>query len=419
MTVIKPSPSRHSTIPRKTSLSLALVLLSGLLLSGCWRQENRKELYFEAALPESWELEVERLDTDHDGDNEWVILYAFDDPGNKSFVPLRGAVYDISRRDPKLPIIYPYHLQAPGWTFLGEGLDRVKARMENVVTVAPEGIEGDTTELVVESTGPNGFVDRVSIFRWRDNVPDQLRKRTDPHEILFVPGKPLAQGEWYECVGMFAGTLKVELTTDRVTVMDRVNDRSQLARISKYSAKAALQGYMDDASYQLAAPDSVCIDFAHGMSSDVTESPYPEKIVLAYHKTFNQDPLLSASLLTENAQRKEGSDLWSVFVPNTRDVCITQISYGPPRETESEVLSFGEANEQITTDIQARENTGDSPDLTPEAKPIQALVKTTASYKLPGQNEKQTFQIEWNLVRDAASDGELEVWKIDSIQRPQ
>lgn len=420
MTAIKPSPIRRHSVPRKPlwALGVLVLLLTGFGMTACDRHETRKELDFQFALPASWQVDkVMRLDTDQDGENEWVILYAFDNPGEKSFVPLRGAIYDVARREPKLPIIYPYHLQAPGWTFLGEGMGNVKVRMEDVVSVAPTGIPGDDPELVVENTGPNDFIDRVSIYRWQDNVPAQVRSRTDPHEILLVPGQPLATGEWYECVGMFAGTLKVELTPDRVTVVDRLNDRSQLARVSKYSAKAALHGYMD-ASYQLAAPDTVCIDFAHGMPEDVVESPYPEKIVLAYHDTFNQDPLASASFLTANAQKNQGSDLWTVFGPNTQDVCITQISYGPADETESEVQSFGAANEQTTTDIQARENAGDSPTPTPEAKPILALVTTTANYKLPGLNEKEAIQIEWTLVRTVTSDGQLEVWKIDSIREP-
>jgi hypothetical protein len=385
-------------------------------MSGCAREETRKELDFRFALPESWEVDdVLRIDTDQDNDNEWVILYAYDNPGNKSFAPIRGAIYDIARREPKLPIVYPYQLQAPGWTFLGEGMGKVSVRIENVVTVAPPGTQEDAGELVVENMGPDGFTNRVSIYRWQDNVPDDLRKRTDPHEILLVPGQPLSSGEWYECIGMFAGTLKVVLETDRVTVVDLLNDRSQLAKVSTYRANAALNGYLD-ASYQLAQPSAVCIDFAHGMPENVAESPYPEKIVMAYQKTFSQDPLTSGTYLTEDAQKSLGSDLWTLFGPSTRDACIKQISYGPAEETESEIQSFGTANEQTTTDIQIRENPNTTPDPNPDASPIEAQVQTTATYKLPGINEPQTIQIEWNLVREPKPAGESEMWKIDSIR---
>jgi hypothetical protein len=388
-------------------------------LSGCWRQENRKDLDFRFALPESWDVDrVERLDTDHDGDNEWVILYAFDNPGDKDFAPIRGAIYDIFRREPKLPIIYPYHLQAPGWTFLGEGMGNVTVRLDDVVTVAPEGTPRSDNEIIVEDIGPDDFIKRVSIYRWQDNVPTELRKRTDPHEILLVPGKPLGSGEWYECIGMFAGS-QVLLKTDRVTVIERFNDRSQLAKISNYSAKAAYNGYVDPSDYQLAEPDSVCVNFARDAPGTLAESPYPEKIVVAYHNAFNKDPDFGATYLTKNAKNNRGSNSWSIFGPGTRDVCIKQISYGPPNETESEILSFGTANDQTTTDIEVREHPNTTPPPPEDPSLIQALVKTTGTYKIPGIDQPQKIQIEWTLVRDPKPAGQQEMWKIDSIHEPR
>jgi hypothetical protein len=174
-------------------------------------EDTRKELDFKVALPDTWEelSRVERLDTDGDGEKEWVILYAFDTPSNESVAPIRVAIYDVARREPRLPIFYPYHLQAPGWTFLGEGLERVEVRMANVVSIAPDGIPGEAEEIIVQNRGPAGAINRVSIYRWIDKVPLELRKRTDPNEILLVQGEPMGKGEWYQCIGMFAGTLQV------------------------------------------------------------------------------------------------------------------------------------------------------------------------------------------------------------------
>jgi hypothetical protein len=259
------------------------------------------------------------------------------------------------------------------------------------------------------------MVNRVSIYRWQDSVPSQVRKRTDPHEILLVPGQSQTPGEWYECIGMFAGTLKVQVGIDRVTAIDRLNDRSQLAQVRSYSAKAALHGYLN-ASYELAEPDSICIDFAHGMPENLAESPYPEKIVIAYHKTFSQDPGYGRIYLTTSAQNQPGSGgAWRTFGPSTRDVCVKRISYGPAAETESEMQSFGTTDGEVTAGAEVQ--------LTPSAQafpqgvsPIRARVQTRATYKLPGINEPQTIQIEWSLVRETRPAGQQEVWKIDSIR---
>lgn len=414
--MIKPSLIQRGPAPKTLLLSFSFVLLLvlGALLSGCARQETRKELDFRVALPDSWEVDkVERMDTDHDGDNEWVILYAFDAPSDRAYAPIRVAVYDIAHREPKLPIIYPYRLQAPGWTFLGEGMGKVSVRVENVVTVDPPDAEEDRAEIVVQSIGPDDKINRVSIYRWQDNIPTELRKRTDPHEILLVPGQPIASGEWYQCIGMFSASYEIRMGQDWVIVVDRLNDRSQLAKVAEYRADGDVNGYLD-ASHHLVNPHSVCIDFALGVPSDVALSPYPEKIVMAYHLSFNQDPPYGRDYLTENAQDSLGSEDWKPFSPGTRQVCVKQISYGPSQETESEIQSFGIANDQTSTDIDVRANPDATPSPPQAAEPIRAVVQTTASY---GPNEDETLQIEWHLVREAQSNGQQEVWKIDSIHQ--
>jgi hypothetical protein len=367
------------------------------------REKTRKELDFQFALPGTWdEDEVIRLDTDGDGENEWVILYTFDDPGNKETAPIRGAIYDVVRRSPKLPIIYPYHLQAPGWTLLGEGIDKVSVRVENIVTIAPPNIPGDANEVIVENVGPDDNINRVSIYRWMDTIPPDLRKRTDPHEILLVQGRRMGEGEWYQCIGMFAGTLRVSLDqADRVTVVNGHNDRSQLATFRVYSPKSEQNGYLD-ANYELATPDSVCIDFAHGVPPQVAESPYPEKIVIGYHDAFDKDPFFGADYLTENAQDSRGEGAWKTFDPRTRDACVKRISYIPAEEISSEVQSYGQANDPNATAT--------------AAVPIRALVHTSGTYRLPGMSQPQPVQLEWTLVRYPAPPDQPDVWKIDSIR---
>src|SRR5512136_2190674 len=107
---------RHTVIP---AVCIGLV---ALWLSGCVGGTKRKEPDFSFALPTGWEIvSTSQLDTTGTGEEAWVILYTFDQPEQKVFAPVRCAVYNVSRRESKLPLIYPYQLQTPSSTYLGEG----------------------------------------------------------------------------------------------------------------------------------------------------------------------------------------------------------------------------------------------------------------------------------------------------------
>jgi hypothetical protein len=362
------------------------LLVSGLwLLSACEAKETTKDLDFQFALPTTWRIvDIARLDTDGDAENEWVLLYTFDDPQDPNFGPVRCAVYDVAHREPRLPIIYPYHLQAPGWTYLGEGAERTSVRLADVVSTIPDPTDTNPAfkqEVVLESVSGEGFVNRVSIFRWRDNVPPELRKRTDPNEVLILPNEPPTSGEWYQCVGMFEASLQVKLDVDRVEVWDRVNDRSQFAKITTYQPlPGSPTGYLNDV-YQRIDPISVCLDFAFGMPENVAQSPYPEKVVMAFQKSFAGSREYALSFLTAEAKQVLGSmDPGWLHSP-----CVTQVSYGPHSELESEVQSFEVGEES----------------------PIRAQVGTQLIYR----SEQQVRQAEltWRLVRiDNA-------WKIEDF----
>lgn len=372
--------------PAWNRMLLVSLLVSGLwFLSACELKETTKDLDFQFALPSTWSVvNVARLDTDGDSENEWVLLYTFDDPQDPNFGPVRCAVYDVAHREPRLPIIYPYHLQAPGWTYLGEGAQRTSVRLANVITTIPGPTDTNPTfkeEVILESKSGEDFVNRISIFRWRDNVPPELRKRTDPNEVLILPNEPPASGEWYQCVGMFEASLQVKLGTDRVEVWDRVNDRSQLAKISTYQPESGSStGYLNDV-YQLIDPTSVCLDFAFGMPENVEQSPYPEKVVMAFQKSFAVNREYALNLLTSKAKEV----LTSMDPAWLHDPCATEVSYGPHSELESEVQSFAVGEES----------------------PIRAQVGTQLIY--PSGQQKRQAELTWRLVRiDNA-------WKIEDF----
>lgn len=340
-------------------IAALLLVCSMCTLVGCANEEMRKELDFSFALPSSWNLvNIERLDTDGDAEREWVILYTFDTPSNAAFAPVRCAIYHIARREPSLPIIYPYHLQAPGWTYLGEGGDRTQVEMKDVIThygLDPRQVYSTTEEVIVQSKDGNGQVTRASIFQWRDNVQD---KRVDPREVVIQPNLNNEQGQWYECVGLFEGSLRVDIQPDAVAVWDRLNDRSQLARVNVYKPSGSPGGYLLD-NHELVAPTLSCIDFAFGRPEALSESPYPEKIVIAFLQEFTEGPLFGSQYLTDQAKRDQQNDSFGYWRPFASDtalptLCIKELSYDPDSETQVQVQAIEERIGQVTANVETR-----------------------------------------------------------------
>jgi hypothetical protein len=374
-------------LPTASKLAMVTLLICGIfVLPGCGREEARKEVDFNFALPASWQIvNISRLDTNDDQENEWVILYTFDMPGIKTFSPIRCAIYHIARREPKLPIIYPYHLQAPSWTYLGEGGDRTGVQVEDVVTTIqldPSRIYASPHEIVVRSKDADGFVTRASIFQWRDNVQNKL---IDPREVIVVGTDSLESGQWYQCVGFFEGS-SIAIEQDKVTVQSRTNDRSQFAQIKIYKPTSGPGGYLDE-NDQLVSPVSSCLDFAYGMPDNLLQSPYPEKIVMAFHKQYTDAARnYGEAFLTQDAQeqRKKSAD-WDIFGRDTSGACVTQISYNPESETQSEIQVFDQGSGHATT-----------------------VVETWGEYHLAGGSVRK--KIDWEMVRDD------NVWRIQGIR---
>jgi hypothetical protein len=420
----------NKPLPMWRSLVLASLLFAGTwFLSGCEeRKENKAQLSFQIVMPQGWNVinqnlegRVDRLDTDGDGEIEWVVFYAFDQPGPEAFTPIRAAIYDIARREPKLPVIYPYHLQAPGWTYLGEGSDEnaITAYVDDVVTVTELGSTyPDYTDVAEKEVIVRGYAgkQRVAIFQWRDNRPPDLRDRMDPSEVLLIPNSVLRPtGQWYECLGMFEGSLRVEVVKDRVTVWNRTGDRSQFAAVYTYVPTNGPGGYLDG-NDNLIAPSASCIEFPFGVPSDVAQSPYPEKAVMAYLKTFMQEPDYGANWLTDNAQNKQEAEAsLAMFVPEkapiVSGVCIKEVSYVPSQETEAEAWSYAVAEEQgITSSDLTKEpllRIQSTQQATPTVVPITAQVETVAQYPTDAGDEQ--VRIVWQLNHVGNE------WKIDNI----
>ena len=394
---------------------LTLLVSSGCLPSG-WqqRQENEEQLSFQFTMPGGWSVinadhtgRVTQMDTNGDDEKEWVLLYAFDTPGNAAFTPVRCAIYHTVRREPRLPIVYPYHLQAPGWTYLGEGTGRVTVRVDDVVTdiepdeTYPMGTLFAPQEVIVEGKNASGHVTRVSIFQWRNTVPKEYRKRIDPEEHIVVPSEPPGSAsQWYQCIGLFEGTVAVYVGKDEVTVSDRINDRSQFARVKTYKPNAATGGYLYGGQ-DLVEPTSSCVGFAFGMPADVAQSPFPEKIVMAFHRQFrDQAAGHGDAFLTDSAKdARAGEPDWDLFSLSSQSsaqraqrACVKTLRYGS--ELDSEIRSFGASIDSQGTDQ--------------KPAPITTQVETQAEYHLAGDKVK-LVRIVWEMVKE--DDG----WKINDI----
>jgi hypothetical protein len=371
---------------------LASIILTALWVSGCARGAGRREPDFSFAMPSGWEIvSTSRLDTTGTGEEEWVILYTFDQPEQRAFAPVRCAVYNISRRESKLPLIYPYQLQAPSWTYLGEGAARTSVKLQDIVTrIQPDSPDtyASTSEIVVQSTSAEGFANRVSIFQWRDNVRSKLK---DPNEVVSVPNADGKRGQWYQCVGLFESMFRIDVEQDRVTVWDRIRDRNQLARINIYEPSGGPGGYLTEGG-QLVAPVSSCIDFAFGLPSNLAVSPYPEKVVLGFQEQTLVGPTYGSAFLTDKAAQERQSDAnWFLFradLAKVDRVCVSKLAYNPAAESMAETQALEQGTGQIRT-----------------------VVETEAIYVAGADIRK--LRIEWQMLRDA------DIWRIDGIRSVQ
>jgi hypothetical protein len=206
-------------------------------------------------LPDGWQyLSTYRIDTNDDGKREWVILYYFDLLERKTSGSPIGAV--IYQPDDESPAdIVAHELRPPDGDYLCEC--NCQFTMENVLS----GLEGD--ELVVRDRC-NEETTRLTIFNW-----DSDRKE-------------------YVSPGHFLGG-RVEISGDQVTIKERLPSRAQLMKVKTYYPDDNRTYYRQDDQCTLLECRKEELAFCHGEPEDVLCSPYPEKVVLAFYKHYNDD----------------------------------------------------------------------------------------------------------------------------------
>jgi hypothetical protein len=322
-------------------------------------QTGNRVVDFFPTFPDRYKVqEVENVDTDGDGQKEWVVLYRFDLTGGRS--PYAGAIYDSDRGDP--PVIFPYRLVPPDRDYLSD--NAISLQLNDLVKL------GETKPVPeVFITGNAGGINTdLTIFRY---VPNSL-----PWEF------PRDEPRRYQVIGSFRGDggVRYNAAGKTVTVLNRGGyDRSQLAVQNVYRLDEARGTFMSAADpKELGAPASSQVVFAFGMPSDILETPYPEKLVLGFYKalaqkqssTIKPEDFLTGQALIEYSR---GNLLYFGFPDVSGDVTqvrVTQLSYSPQTEAfDASVTVLGKEPRFLTVSIGFESQVGASVAQTP--RPIE------------------------------------------------
>jgi len=300
-----------------------------------------------------------RLDADLDGWEEWVVAYRYDLVGYRS--PISVVIYDAEGVDRELPMIYPYKLSTPDSDYLGEGV--VSIGMTDVLGNLPEE-SGIRPELVITDAQNT----TLSIYRVLD--------------VSKVPNPPCVNlPNPYQVAGFFRATLRITRAGNAVVVYDRAgSERSQFALRRLYLPSNG--SYFQPGTTTLLPPKEASIEFAYGMPADILETPYPEKLVLAFYNRLPGGDL--AALLSTQAQQRLAGGQLDYGSPWPRaalqKALVQEISYVPG------------PSDSLSTFAQ-------------DAQPEAALVTAKVLFIGPdGQSQLRT--IRWHLIKQGTQ------WKL-------
>jgi hypothetical protein len=296
---------------------------------------------------------LQRMDTDGDGQQEWVVFYYYDITGATG--PIAGAVYDNDRGWP--PVLFPYQLRVPDRDYLGEY--KLTAQQKDIVPKQPS--EAKAPELLVWDGGVGG--PGLSIFRYNPGAKTEEWKPPEDRATYFP-------------IGVFRGdSVGFDETTKQVTVWDRGgfatgamaadHERSQLTNKRVYSLFG--DTYMNASDLTaLSAPTESYIEFSGGqMPDNVLATQYPEKIVLGFYKALSSEGsagVKAEDFLTGLARGQYDQGRLDYFgIPwgkgDSGTVRVTYLSYPTLKEEQTaEVDSMGlhSLGGQVTVQVVAQ-----------------------------------------------------------------
>ncbi len=308
---------------------------------------------FEDAIPANLQpnlhvAKIEKVDTDSDGFDEWVVFYTYNrTPANTG--PIGAMVYDNDRGNP--PVIFPYHLLPPGRNYLSQNVN-VSIEMRQITPDPNAPVEQDPNEVVVSSWT------ELSIFGFRNNSEEWDFPRDAPPR--------------YQPIGFFQGSGGVQLNeNNNVTVIDKDQyERSQLVVRYIYGLNPATNTYWDqfyeptELDRQLAAPTFSTIDFLDRTPPEnIYGSSYPEQIVLGFYASTcvgDSGSVCSQTTASWDSSRFLTGDALSEFqngnsgyfglanFKDTRNLAVTNLRYYPNLETDRDLLPTGGGRDVVT-----------------------------------------------------------------------
>jgi len=365
---LRKAAGEQEIVFRGNSVLWLAIAIAVLVLPACQGQDPtvREEIDLRAILPDSLQaVHVQRLDPEAGLQSQWLVLYKYD--VTPLFSPIAGVVYRADRGGSNQPpVIHPYPLRLPDRNYLGS--ESVSVRPADVLS-AWSGLE-----LVAENRNASGFVTEAAIFRWHDPFPQEVWRAPEDKR-------------YYECMGFFRTDGEVTVKVDQVIVKELVGDRSQLARYHEYKPDERGSYLISDA--RLKSVERSWIDFSFGQTGNVLDSPYPEKIVLAFYKELGEPTANLESFLSEEGRKLLDDDL---------------PGYGcdpwPPEQVEKTTVH--EIKYFPGVESQAKEE---------EAQQSLVELKVLCQSK-QGEAMQQYAHVGWFLKREAGR------WKMDQIYRP-
>ncbi len=305
-----------------TTMPPFLWIVLSLVVAGCspverLRQPDNK-LDFSKILPETKRSQaVQLLDADDDGKEEWIVFYKFDlveGATGREFSPIGAAVYNDDHGDP--PVVFPYELHPPDRIYLGER--NCIAEMRDLIPT------NEGQELLVRCFAEEDLMVYLSVFHWYDRDREDLSKN---------PGEGRQD---YECLGFFHGSGGITLAESKVIVKERTQERSQLSIKNIHVIRDG--SYFQPGGRELWPPVETSVEFAFGVPEDVAQSPYPEKVVLAFYLALGQNNPLAQTYLSEVSGLKDkvGADSFGTAASGNQiqKVLVKRIIYTPDKEKE-------------------------------------------------------------------------------------
>ena len=304
-----------TTMSPLRKLSFLMWIVLSLVVAGCGPDEK---LDFTKILPETKRPQkIQLLDADGDGKDEWIVFYKFDlveEATGRKFSPIGGAIYNDDHGDP--PVVFPYELHPPDRVYLGE--QNCVAEVRDLITT------NEGPELLVSNFAEEGLVADLSVFHWYDHDKDDLSKNPDERQ----------QG--YECLGSFHGSGGITFDGSRIVVKERSQERSQLSVKNIYDVRKG--SYFQPGGKHLWSPVETGVEFTFGVPEDVAQSPYPEKVVLAFYLALGQNNPLAQTYLSEASGLKNSVGSINFGTAASGDqiqkVLVKRIIYTPDKEKE-------------------------------------------------------------------------------------